>query len=84
MICDIKKIKKSCSKLLLSLNVKNEISRKVITSLIDSDMSGHPSHGLMRLPSYIDKIISKKLLPNKLPNIIYKDKLKNNMVEFTL
>lgn len=67
-------IKNSCHKLLTSIGVKSQISKSVLSSLVNSDLCGHPSHGLMRLPSYIEKILNKNLLPNKLPTITHSDK----------
>lgn len=74
MLINTRSIKNSCHKLLISIGVKSEISKSVLSSLINSDLCGHPSHGLMRLPSYIDKIFNKKLLPNKLPSITHSNK----------
>ena len=42
-------------------------SRTVANHLVDSDLSGVPSHGLLRLPQYVAQILSGRLSPEATP-----------------
>ena len=41
----------------------------VVDMLIEGDCSGHPSHGLIRLPQYVDEIRSTRLDPRARPEV---------------
>lgn len=42
----------------------------LVTHLIDANLAGHDSHGILRIPSYIRLIKSGKIQPNARPSII--------------
>ena len=58
------------SRLLQAAGTPLEIANQVSTMLIEGDRSGHPSHGLIRLPQYIEAITSGQLNPQATPSII--------------
>jgi len=59
-----KSILSALNKLFVQYGVENNIANEVALHLINSDLFGHPSHGIARAPMYIDKIIKGELNPN--------------------
>ena len=50
--------------LLIEVGTNKTIADFVSSKLVNANLSGHPSHGVMRLPLYVDKILKKELKPN--------------------
>lgn len=46
-----------------------DIAHSVAASLVDANLTGHDSHGIMKVLAYIDKIRSKTLIPTGRPQI---------------
>ena len=47
-----------------------EEARRVATSLVGANLAGHDSHGVIRVPRYVDWVRSGDILPNKVPERI--------------
>lgn len=45
------------------------ISRRVAEALVDSNLVGHDSHGVIRVPAYVDSIRSGRILPAGEPKV---------------
>lgn len=50
--------------------VRREVSRVVAQSLVEANLRGHDSHGVMRIPSYLDRVREGKILPEATLSII--------------
>ena len=48
---------------LFSVAVSGEEARLIAIHLVDADASGHPSHGIVRVPRYMDYIKQQKVRP---------------------
>ncbi len=46
------------------------IAGQVVRSLVSADLSGHPSHGVLRVPSYVDLIEAGDVDPTATPTIL--------------
>ncbi|NBP43566.1 MAG: hypothetical protein EBU65_05385 [Actinobacteria bacterium] len=54
--------------LLVKAGVNEVNSEKTARAIVTSDVWGNPSHGLMRLPFYLQKLLGlTRLLPGSLP-----------------
>ena len=71
-----KNLFKLSNNFLLSSGVPKHISKIVSNHLVASDMSGHFSHGTIRLIQYFNGINSKIINPKAIPKI----KIKNNLI----
>src|SRR4051794_28309359 len=47
-----------------------EPTRILADHLIASDLAGHSSHGVLRIPAYVRQIASKQIQPNAKPSVI--------------
>ena len=68
---DSKKLSKAIRILLQSYGLQRHKSQKVSKYLVDADLSGQSSHGVVRLPLYINKVEKKEI------NIKAKSKIYN-------
>ncbi|QSE84972.1 Ldh family oxidoreductase [Rhodococcus koreensis] len=58
------------ARVLESVGVPRADATLVAESLITSDMWGHPSHGMLRLPWYVARLQSGVMNPNSVPEVI--------------
>jgi LDH2 family malate/lactate/ureidoglycolate dehydrogenase len=58
------------SELLRRLGSPDDIADAVAEWLVRSDLSGHPSHGVMRVIDYAKRIRSGDLVPDARPNVV--------------
>jgi LDH2 family malate/lactate/ureidoglycolate dehydrogenase len=42
----------------------------LVTHLIDANLAGHDSHGVLRIPTYVKGVLSEKIKPNARPRVI--------------
>jgi uncharacterized oxidoreductase len=56
--------------MLQAAGVPREEAVIISRSLVSSDLRGHESHGVLRLPSYVDKIVKKEAVPKARFSII--------------
>ena len=47
----------------IACNTPEDIADEVATALMLADLSGHPSHGVIRVPSYIDQMNAEQVVP---------------------
>ncbi|MCY3801363.1 MAG: Ldh family oxidoreductase [Chloroflexi bacterium] len=47
----------------IACNTPEDVAEEVATALILADLSGHPSHGVIRIPSYIDEMNAGRVVP---------------------
>lgn len=62
-------LKEFAESILQKAGAPMDTARCVVDMLVQSDCSGHPSHGLIRLPQYLDEIRSTRLDPSARPEI---------------
>src|SRR5262249_11751244 len=56
--------------ILLALATPPDVARIVCGSLGGADLAGHPSHGVMKLPSYVRDAATGKLCPTARPRVL--------------
>jgi hydroxycarboxylate dehydrogenase B len=56
--------------ILEALGAPSDISESVAGSLVDSDLAGHPSHGMLKLLDYSGRILAGKLAPTGRPQLV--------------
>jgi uncharacterized oxidoreductase len=59
--------------LLVNLGAPDDVARPVAASLVDADLKGHTSHGVLRIPTYRDMIADDALVPDASPTILQED-----------
>ncbi|TYL51755.1 Ldh family oxidoreductase [Nocardioides sp. BGMRC 2183] len=55
---------------LVSLGVPETDARLVSDSLVTADLWGHPSHGMLRLPWYVERLRSGAMRPRTAPHLV--------------
>jgi len=61
-------IEKTCQAILESLTTPRAAATRVVKSLLDNELSGYPSHGILRMIELISQIKSKALHPRIRPS----------------
>ncbi len=61
-------------RVLFRSNTRPEVSNYVASALVLADADGQSSHGLMRVPTYVAQLKSKKLDGSVIPRVRYKDR----------
>ncbi|WP_255197612.1 Ldh family oxidoreductase [Halorarius litoreus] len=61
------------TRLLADLGAPDDVAEMVAASLVDADLKGHTSHGVLRIPTYQDMIDDDALVPDETPAIIRED-----------
>ena len=54
-----------CSEVFARVGCQSEEANRVSASLVDSNLTGHDSHGVIRVPRYVDWVRSGDLIPNQ-------------------
>lgn len=67
MLVETEKLKNICINILRSTGVSNQLSRLVTDDLIDNDIQGYSSHGVMRIKEYISYIKQGDVLSQNKP-----------------
>ena len=56
MLVNTEKLKTICINILKSIGVSSQISRLITDDLIDNDIQGYSSHGVIRMKEYVSHI----------------------------
>ena len=70
----IEEIQKLCTDIFNSAGVNNKLSQLVTNNLIDSEIQGYSSHGIIRVKEYITYIKKGYILPKNKPTIHFHSK----------
>ncbi len=62
------------ARVLYKYNTQPTVSNFVASALVSADADGLTGHGLMRIPSYVEQLVSKKLDGSVIPKVRYKDR----------
>ena len=54
-----------CARIFERVGSSREEARAVAASLVDSNLTGHDSHGVIRVPRYVAWVKSEELIPNQ-------------------
>jgi hydroxycarboxylate dehydrogenase B len=54
-----------CTEVFEHIGSSREEARRVAASLVDANLTGHDSHGVIRLPRYVDWVRSGDIVPNQ-------------------
>ena len=69
MLIEIEKIRNICINIFRSIGVDYELSQLVVNDLIENDIQGYSSHGVMRVKEYVDYIKQGHILPKSKPTV---------------
>lgn len=58
------------TRILVSLGTPPDIAARVSEALVNADLAGHSSHGVMRIPSYVDDVAAKKINVAARPTLV--------------
>ncbi len=54
-----------CAEIFSCVGCRSEEARRVSASLVDANLTGHDSHGVIRVPRYVDWVRAGDLIPNQ-------------------
>ncbi len=54
-----------CAEIFARVGCAAEEARRVSASLVDANLTGHDSHGVIRVPTYVDRVRAGALVPNQ-------------------
>ena len=54
-----------CAEVFQAVGCRPDEARQVAASLVDANLTGHDSHGVIRLPRYVDWVRSGDIVPNQ-------------------
>jgi len=54
-----------CAEIFARVGCRSEEARRVSASLVDANLTGHDSHGVIRAPRYVDWVRAGDLIPNQ-------------------
>jgi uncharacterized oxidoreductase len=54
-----------CAEIFARVGCRSEEARRVSVSLVDANLTGHDSHGVIRAPRYVDWVQAGELVPNQ-------------------
>jgi len=54
-----------CAEIFVRVGCRDEEARRVSASLVDANLTGHDSHGVIRAPRYVDAVRAGGLVPNQ-------------------
>jgi hydroxycarboxylate dehydrogenase B len=54
-----------CAEIFARVGCRAEEARRVSASLVDANLTGHDSHGVIRVPTYVDRVRAGDLVPNQ-------------------
>ncbi len=54
-----------CAEIFGRVGCRPEEARRVSASLVDANLTGHDSHGVIRVPTYVDRVRAGDLVPNQ-------------------
>ena len=60
----------AAARILEAAGTPAEAAGKLAGWLVRADLSGHPSHGVIRIPDYIDRIRSGAFVPTAMPRVV--------------
>lgn len=67
------RLESMASAVFVAAGASPDTAHRVAKALVASDLAGHPSHGLLRLPQYVEAIRSGGLVPNAEPTVVVDD-----------
>ncbi|BAU48562.1 dehydrogenase [Sulfurifustis variabilis] len=56
--------------ILVGVGTPGDIARRVTEVLVNANLVGHDSHGIIRIPSYLEEVDGKKVLVGERPEIV--------------
>jgi len=59
-----------CAEVFEHIGCSNPEARRVATSLVGANLTGHDSHGVIRVPRYVDWTLEGQLTPNQTIEIV--------------
>jgi hydroxycarboxylate dehydrogenase B len=54
-----------CAEIFARVGCRSEEAHRVSASLVDANLTGHDSHGVIRVPTYVDRVRAGDLVPNQ-------------------
>jgi uncharacterized oxidoreductase len=54
-----------CAEIFARVGCRSDEARRVSASLVDANLTGHDSHGVIRVPRYVDAVREGALIPNQ-------------------
>ena len=54
-----------CAEVFARVGCRSEEAHRVSASLVDANLTGHDSHGVIRVPRYVDWVRTGDLIPNQ-------------------
>lgn len=69
-VTDSETLEAFAARLLSEFDTPEDLARKVAESLVDADLHGHTSHGVLRIPTYGQMVEDGVLVPDASPTLV--------------
>lgn len=69
-VCGHRELQAWVHDLALAMGADEEIATELASHLVKANLSGHDSHGVLRLPAYVDQASRGGLVPGAVPTIV--------------
>src|SRR5947209_17215188 len=66
-------LRRLTSSVFAAADCPQEEAERIARYLVEANLAGHDSHGVIRVPSYIDWLRAGKVLPNKTLRVVYEN-----------
>ncbi len=54
----------------MAAGAPEDIAKRVAEALVDANLAGHDSHGVIRIPEYVNAIAAGELIPSSRPDVV--------------
>src|SRR6202021_658560 len=58
-------LREFCAEIFARVGCRSEEASRISASLVDANLTGHDSHGVIRVPRYVDWVRTGDLVPNQ-------------------
>src|ERR687885_341120 len=58
------------TRIFAAVGAPHEVAARVAASLVDANLAGHDSHGVIRIPSYVRAVRKGEVIPNATPELL--------------
>src|ERR687883_1237467 len=58
------------TRIFAAVGAPHEVAARVAASLVDANLAGHDSHGVIRIPSYVRAVRAGEVIPHASPELV--------------
>src|SRR3712207_798928 len=70
VLCPTRPLERFTEQVCRALGTDEEVAREVAHHLVGANLAGHDSHGVLRLPWYVEQVDRGQLVPTARPRLV--------------